>query len=368
MHKIRNYNNRFLDQQRSRQDPLADNTVAFLFESGQSKVFREVTQLLNKNSYQIPKGLPEEVKNYLEQSRELPHWADDKKIREGQLFFKKHAVSLSMMLFFMSLPYDYAAANGAQVLALSSRMNYDLDKRLIETGKYVFDVGSPQGFSTQGSAIASAQKVRLIHAAIRYHIKKSGQWSKVWGEPINQEDMAGTNLSMSLIPIRGMRKLGIDISRDTSMAYIHLWNLASYVMGVEESLLPDTAKEAFLLDKLISERQFRPSEEGKQLTASLLAYVEKSTNPQMKWLAPGLMRFLLGDDVANTLGIPQDSLPAELLLNPLQNWNKLSGAIQPTFESFYLAKGLYRQNSKKINQGKEVALNVPNRLRHQSES
>lgn len=363
MQKIKYFNNEFLDEQRKTTDLLADQAVRSLFESGQARYFRKVTELLDSNDYKIPDDLPEDMKRYLRQSSELPAWADQKKILAGQEFFKKHAASLSLMLGLMSLPYDYAAANGAQVLIMSERLNYDTGKRLAETGKYVFDVGSPAGFSPEGKAIASAQKVRLIHAAIRYHIKKTGKWQEEWGEPVNQEDMAGTNLSMSLIPVRGMRKLGIDVSRDACMAYVHLWNVASYVMGVREELLPDTAKEAFLLDKVITERQFRQSEAGKSLTSALLDYVGQQSNAQLKWLAPSLMRYLLGDSLADTLGVPPVSLPTELLVNPLQQWNRLIGVLQPNFESFYQAKSMYLQNSRKLNKGKAVKLNVPDKLK-----
>jgi len=363
MQKIRFYNNDYLDKQRLQTDPLADRAVSYMFESGQAKMFRELTRLLETNDYDIPSDWPNELQDFLVQSRQLPAWADGKKIREGQAFFKKHASSLTLMLGLMSLPYDYAAANGAQVLLMSDRLRYDAGKRLVETGKYVFDVGTVHGFEKGGKAIASAQKVRLIHAAIRYHIKKSGKWQQQWGEPVNQEDMAGTNLSMSLIPVRGMRKLGIEVNRESCMAYVHLWNVASYMMGVNEKLLPDTSKEAFVLDKAISGRQFRKSEAGTTLTASLLSYIKENANSQLQWLAPKLMRYLLGDTVADTLEIPKGNIPPELLVNPLQNWNRLLGLLQPNAETFYDTRFRYHNNAQKVTSGKKVGLNVPEKLK-----
>lgn len=363
MHKIRCYNDDYLNKQRLQTDLPADRAVTFMFESGQAKMFREITRLLETNDYQVPTDWPREIQDYLEQSRQLPSWADDNIIKEGQAFFKKHASSLTLMLGLMSLPYDYAATNGAQVLLMSDRLRYDAGKRLVETGKYVFDVGTAGSFDKGGKAIASAQKVRLIHAAIRYHIKKSGKWQQQWGEPVNQEDMAGTNLSMSLIPVRGMRKLGIEVSKDTCMAYVHLWNVASYIMGVDESLLPDTSKEAYVLDKAITGRQFAASEAGKTLTASLLKYINENANPQLQWLAPKLMRYLLGESVADMLGIPKGNIPPELLVNPLQNWNRLLRVLQPNAETFYDTKYRYQSNAQKVTAGKQVALNVPEKLR-----
>jgi len=358
MYKIKYYQNDFLDQARKRTDPLADAAIKSIFESGRAADFRSIIQSLDHNNYSLPNGLPLEVKDFFDQSRQLPQWADVQLIQKGQKFFRTHATSLTFMLALMSLPYDYAAADGAQVLWLSKRMRDDTGKRLLETGKYVFDVASPEGFSAKGSAIASAQKVRLIHATIRYHILKKGDWNNVWGMPINQEDMAGTNLSMSLIPVRGMRKLGIKVSKDESEAYIHLWNVASYIMGVEEKLLPDTSKEAFLLNKMITERHFKPSEAGKGLTKALLSYMRDTMDARLKTLAPQYMRFLLGEKVADILDIPYVSLPEGFTLSPLKYWNQLRSLMNAHPDTYFEALHLFNSNVRK-QEGAKVSMKIP---------
>ncbi|WPP51151.1 oxygenase MpaB family protein [Catalinimonas niigatensis] len=363
MQKIKYYQPEFLDQMRIQTDHVADQAVASIFESGQPALFRKLINELKTNSYQIPSSLPEEVKLFLNDSRKLPVWADRKMVELGQDFFKKHASSLTLMLGLLSLPYDYAAANGAQVLLLSERMQYDTGKRLAETGRYVFDVASPGSFSQEGSAIASAQKVRLVHASIRYHIKKMGSWNKQWGQAINQEDMAGTNLSMSLMPVRGMRKLGIEVSQKESLAYIHLWNLASYCMGVDERLLPDTSKEAFVLNKMIAERQFRQSEAGVLLTKALLNYIHDNSPARLQWLAPKYMRFLLGDKVSDILDIPKSALFEAWLLNPLKYWNQTKNILQRSGDTFYDARTMYRKNTKKVLSNQEVLISLPKGLK-----
>ena len=248
----------------------------------------------------------------------LPDWADARQLRCGYDFFTRHSQDLLLMLGLLSLPYDYAVANGAQVLYLSERLRDNPGKRLAETGQYVLDVGHKDAFGPQGRAICSAQKVRLIHAAIRYHLRNDQRWNPQWGQPVNQEDMAGTNLSMSLLPVRGMRTLGIRVEHDDMMAYIHRWNVASYLMGVDERLLPDTGKEAFWLTKLISERQHHPSEAGQALMKSLLTYLQQNVPPSLSQLAPAYMRLLLGDEVADILALPPSTLPASLLSAPLK--------------------------------------------------
>lgn len=322
MSKIRYYTNQFLSGMRQQTDPLADRAVKALYDDRESLHFRKLLATLNQNDYEIPSGLSPEVVEFLKKTRYLPAWADLHRIEKGARFFAKHAPSLMSMLGLFSLPYCYAAAHGARVLYFSERLRNDPDKRLAETGQYILDVTTKNAFSSQGKAICSTQKVRLMHAAVRYHIQKSKQWnSAAWGKPINQEDMAGTNLAISLIAIRGLRKMGTRLSYNEVMDYMHLWNVAGCMMGIDERLLPDTGKEAFLLDKMIVTRQFESSEAGRILTTSLLRYMAQQTAGAMTGLAPAYMRFLLGDKIADSLAIPKTEPGGNITINGIRIFN-----------------------------------------------
>ena len=359
MSKLSLYNDAFLDQMRQHTDPLADEAVAAMYQHPSGGHFRETVATLTTNDYTIPTGLPDAVNRFLEQSRELPAWADESMLRQGHAFFVQHSQDLLLMLGLFSLPYDYAAADGAQVLYLSERLRKYPGKRLAETGQYVLDVGSKGAFEPKGRAVCSAQKVRLIHAAIRYHLRDDERWQAEWGQPVNQEDMAGTNLSMSFLPVRGLRKLDIRIDHDGMMAYVHLWNVASYLMGVDERLLPDTSKEAFWLTKSISERQHRPSEAGQVLTKSLLDYIQQNAPGGLGQLVPAYMRFLLGDSVADLLNLPNNSLPASLVAAPLKGLSAVRGIIGNPQQSYRAAQQRLRQE---IKQQRGDKFKTPERL------
>ncbi len=326
MSKIRFYSHESLEAMRQQTDPLADQAVATLFSSGDTSQWRKMVSELQLNSDPLPQGLPEAVSHFFQVSSGLPEWADVRKMEQGAVFFSRYGADLMMMLGLLSLPYDYAAAKGAQVLYLSERLHYNPGKRLMETGQYILDVTAPHAFTSRGKAIRSAQKVRLMHAAIRYHIGQGHHWQADWGQPINQEDMAGTNLSIALIPIRGLRKLNLRIAPADALAYLHLWNVVSYLMGVDEKLLPDTAKEAYVLEKAIRTRQHAPSQAGKSLTSALLSYMTQQTDPRFAQLAPVYMRYLLGDPLADCLEVPDATFPPAWLmrsvkgLNSLRNW------------------------------------------------
>jgi hypothetical protein len=217
------------------------------------------------------------------------------------------------MLACYSLPYCYAGADGAKVLAMSQRIQTDTLKRLEETGEFIQIITQEKNWKN-GEAFRKILKVRLMHAAIRFFTEYHGTWNLAWGKPVNQEDMAGTNGAFSYIVIRGMRKMGTEPEEADSEAYLHFWNVVSVIMGIDKQLIPNNLREAFVMDKVIAKRQFRPSDEGKLLTKALLDTMGKFIeNPLLKSFPAAQMRFLMGDKVADILGIPAVTFEKKLV-------------------------------------------------------
>jgi hypothetical protein len=106
-----------------------------------------------------------------------------------------------------------------------------------------------------------------------------------------------------------MRKLGFAFSTKEAEDFLHLWNVIGYLLGVQETLLPNTMQEAFWLDKQISEKEFAPSYEEKILFKSLVAtFSQQSPLPIFADFAVAQMRFLLGEKVAQILDIPAKNI------------------------------------------------------------
>jgi hypothetical protein len=245
------------------------------------------------------------VQEFFANHSHLPAWADPKRMDEGSTFLQKYVDSLMLLLGCYSLPYCYAAADGVQVLYLSQRIQKDTYNRLLETAQFVLEVAKPGAFKTGGTGFLACNKIRLMHATIRFYTLHSGQWNPSWGQPINQEDMAGTNLAMSYIPIRGLRKIQLNPEERESEAYLHLWNVAGYLLGIEEELLPANLREAFHLDRLIAQRNMRASEAGAALTKALIDSITSSIPGALpKNLPASQMRLLLGNEIADMLNVP----------------------------------------------------------------
>lgn len=255
-------------------------------------------------------SVPDEFRSagFVNASRTLPYWADSNKLSKGSRLFTRHSDTIMSLLGLLSLPYCYAAADGAMVLYLTERLRDRPAKRLSDTADFIWDVMAPDAFSKDGKGFASCLKIRLTHALARHYVLKSDGWPEELVIPVNQEDMAGTNLAFSLIVVRGLRKLGLAVSYDDQQSFMHLWNVIGYLLGLEEDLIPQDGKSATLLEGAIRKRHFKPSLQGKALTKSLLDHIigdlSVSLSPQEIYQ---IVRFLLGDDVADILEIPPTS-------------------------------------------------------------
>jgi hypothetical protein len=213
-----------------------------------------------------------------------------KQIAVAQQVFAKSGPAIASILLFKALPACYACGNGARVLHMTGRLMANkgsvasLSRRLMETSQFVINVMSPGAFDKNGSAILSILKVRLMHASIRYYILRAVQNKgaiadntlpdiETEGIPINQEDMAGTFLSFSVMITRGLKQLGIQLSDAEEKAFLHNWRVVAFMIGLDPQLMPENPDDAWNLGVAIVKHQIKETTWGKELVASNFQFV-----------------------------------------------------------------------------------------------
>jgi len=331
-----NWTNELLEAYRFQTDPLADQTIQTIMESGQVQTANHFLRELIENE-DFPVDAPQVLKDYIQKTQKLPTWANPELIKEAEKLFALYGGELSMMLLCKSLPASYTCWRGAKVLAMTGRLAEhrgsikQFTRRLMETSQFVINVMAGGGFLENGKAIRTAQKVRLMHASIRYFLKNTPQqaWdTATYGEPINQEDMAGTLMSFCAYPIEGVEQLGIQLSTFQKDAFVHAWNVIGYIMGVDEKLMPKNYIEASALGHQILEHQKGESEDGKVLTKACLDFLKHITVGNVFDVFPDvLVRYLLGNELADIVGVPKYALQ-----------NVLQGMVLRVFDKYEDAK------------------------------
>ena len=341
---MQDYSDDLLDSLRTRQDPDADAVIAAYFPRDKNLLQAHLNHLTD-NSANLPNSTYAPLDELFGIVRSHAENFDKEELIKGQKFFSNYASDIMLLLGFMSLPYCYAAANGAEVLVRSKRILNDPASRLMDTASFVFEVMSPEAFLPQGKGLVSILKVRLQHAATRWYINNEGGWdSKVFGDPINQEDMAGTNLSFSLITVRGLRKLGKFITPESAYHYISYWNKIGLLMGLDKEFIPKNNKETFALERNIRVRQFKNSEAGKVLTKSLLEYYQDATRDSpLEGYSKTFMNYLLGDKVSRMIGLEIENYD-RLVFKPYQLFISFRGFFFEAQDSYAKAFARFQEN------------------------
>jgi len=226
------------------------------------------------------------------------------------------------------------------VLQAAGQLDKNTEYRIRSTAAMIFPVLMRGGMTTaQGSGVAQALKVRLIHATIRHLILRGSpadamrqpqtlvpplpaqadatlqqtMWTLGWnvsraGLPCNQEELAYTLLTFHYIFLRALRKLGVGAGHENEEAYLHTWNVLGHVLGIERRLMVDTMEQARVMFEALQAsghaRGFAPDprpELGWALMRTMQAYIPLRI---LKPFPVLLTRYLCGspcqDDLALT--------------------------------------------------------------------
>lgn len=289
-----------------RGDPLADAAVEFLADRADGRQLVEA-------ALDDPSRAPDPLAAMLESVAGLPDWADCSRIDRACHLFLRAGVVGGFVLGLRSLIHGYAAPAGNKPLAFSGQLRERAPRRLAETARFVAAVCEPGGLLPGGEGRKIALKVRLMHAQVRRLLLRGGRWNgAAWSLPINQHDMLATSLLFSHIFLDGLRLLGQHLGPGEADDYIHLWRFAGWILGVETELLPDCEHDAREIAECIYLTQGPPDADSRALTAALLhSPMQVAGTPLTRRLAAarvrlshGLCRHLVGNDLADALGVP----------------------------------------------------------------
>lgn len=326
------FSDALLDRMRQEGDPLADAAVQTLLESEDEAAIQRLMNTLIRNDDAIPEALPPALHDYFEATREFTLPELDR-IKEGEQFFATHGPEILLVLACFSLPAAYAARKGVQVLYRTAYLAKRPNRRLFETTQMVVDVMTPGGLGPHGRGIRTAQKVRLMHAAIRYLITHDAArpWDQAeLGVPINQEDLAGTLMTFSQVVLWGLRALHIKFDDAGAAAYLDAWRAIGALMGVRDELIPKDLAEADALTRTIQARQIAASDEGKLMTTALLEMLEANMPLRvLKDVPAALMRIFFEPypGVADGLGVPEHRLEDRLVELATRIGGRIASAI-----------------------------------------
>ncbi|GAA2945560.1 MULTISPECIES: oxygenase MpaB family protein [Streptomyces] len=302
------YTEASMDALRRTGDELADATVATLFERGEVGTFNTLMRYVSTAGQELPDGLPDVAREYLHTTAAPPAWVDWGEMENARLFFIDNNVHISTALSFASMPACYLVPHVARLLSATHGLDYP-SRRMAETGQFTVHLMQPDAFEAGSRFIPAAQKVRLLHASIRHHLKREDRWdTEALGTPICQEDLIGGQMFFSLLVLDSLDRLGIHMTEEGADAYYYAWRVVGAMLGVDQDAVPKDLQAARRFLDLYMVRHMGPSEEGAHLTRQLIdLYEEVVPGTFFDPVVSALIRYLVGDTGADWLGVPRSS-------------------------------------------------------------
>ncbi|MGB1465835.1 MAG: oxygenase MpaB family protein [Alcanivorax nanhaiticus] len=297
------YSHANLERWRRVQDPLADRCAAQIKFTRPSGLLDEVERRAKEEGG--------DFQAFLDHCYTVPSWVDFDEMELGRRMYRRNGALQGLVLMCSSLVEGYAHNKPSQVLVATGRLQKDVSRRIYETGQMLHNIVGDEGLRPGGLGHRTIMEVRLLHAAVRQFLSDNPRWDvEKYDLPINQEDMAGTILEFDFMVVRGLKRLGVNISRREHESMHYFWRYAGYLLGVNEALLTTTLEEQEIMALQLTSHLYDPTPDSESLAKALLR--DMSGKPPFNLSYDVLLafsRYLIGDRVADDLNI-HSSVPA----------------------------------------------------------
>ncbi|TGB08376.1 oxygenase MpaB family protein [Streptomyces sp. MZ04] len=289
-------------------DDEADQLLGSVLARGDVPKVNELLRTWTRNDQPLPDGLPLDLRQFMEKARQLPAWADQKKLDTAAQFNRTKGIYVGALYGLGSGLMSTAIPREARAVYYS-KGGADMKDRIAKTAKLGYDVGDLDAYQPQGSMIVTAVRTRLVHAAVRNLLPKSPGWTGTSGGqkiPISQADVLVTWHSLATLVMRKLKEWRVPVSRAESEAYLHVWQVTAHMLGVRDEYIPATWEAADAQSKQLLDPVLARTDEGVKLTEMLLDIVAELDAGVSRPLVSAFSRYTLGDRIGDLIGLSEE--------------------------------------------------------------
>lgn len=244
-----------------------------------------------------------------------PAWLDRDLLDRGARVYHRFGRNAADVLLQLALVGGYRFGGPTDLLVATGGLTGDMTRRRLgETQKWAATLSRPGALLPHGEAWQLTLHVRVMHALVNDTFVRQGRWDVArWGLPINQTDQAGTLGLFDGVALLGVRALGVPVSRQDSLAVMHLWRYVGWLMGVHDDFLVETEAERHRLNYHVLLAQAGLTEAGPQLARSVVdlqrhLFDGPLAGPRGRWEQERVLSMLtgfLGGRSMRELGLPR---------------------------------------------------------------
>ncbi|UOX92781.1 DUF2236 domain-containing protein [Amycolatopsis sp. FBCC-B4732] len=295
-------------------DDEVDRLMAGILDTGQVPAVNAALRPWVNNGDALPTGLPADLASHLQQANRLPSWADAAKLRRAADFNRRKDTYLFML-------YGLGSGIMSTVIPREAKSVYwsaggaNMQDRAAKTFTFGYDLSDLDAFQPTGQFVVTANKTRLVHAAVRHLLPQSAHWRAVADEqiPISNGDILVTFHSLGTYVHRKLLEWRVPMSAADEEAFLHQWQVAIHLLGVRDEFIPKTWAEADAQSTRVLTPLLAPTTEGKELAQDLLGLTAQIDLGVTRGFLNEFVRYVLSDAVGDWLGLPRDYAAAALV-------------------------------------------------------
>ncbi|MFC3891153.1 oxygenase MpaB family protein [Lentzea rhizosphaerae] len=295
-------------------DDEVDRLLADLLDNGQVPVVNTAMRSWVNNNDPLPSGLPADLAAHLQKANRLPSWADRTKLRLAADFNRRKDTYLFLL-------YGLGSGIMSTVIPREAKSVYwsaggaDMKDRAAKTFTFGYDMSELTAFEPAGQFVVTANKTRLVHAAVRHLLPQSPQWQAVNDEqiPISNGDILVTFHSLGTFVHRKLREWRVPMSAADEEAFLHMWQVAIHLLGVRDEFIPKTWAAAYAQSAQVLTPILAPTREGRELAEDLLGLTAQIDLGVTRGFLNEFVRYVLSNAIGDWLGLRRDYTAAAFI-------------------------------------------------------
>lgn len=295
-------------------DDRIDAIMRSVLDNGQVAAVNDAIRPWVDNDHPLPTGLPADLIAYLEEVNTLPPWADMEKLTLAADFNRRKDTYLFAL-------YSVGSGIMSTVIPREARSVYwskggaDMKDRAAKTFTFGYDLAQLHAFEPQGQFVVTANKTRMVHAAVRHLLPQLPQWKQGATEeiPISNGDILVTFHSLGTFVHKKFKEWRIPMTAAEEEAFLHSWQVAISLLGVRDEFIPQSWPDAYAQAAQVLTPVLAPTTEGKALAETLLGLPSEVDLGVTRGFLNEFVRYTLGDEISNWLGLRRDYASAALI-------------------------------------------------------
>ena len=292
-------------------DPLADRVAEDLREFAGTGRDHEVIALALHNHRNIPKEVPESIRELVGQCSVIPDWWEPEVAKIAIRAFHRNSDIIVPGLAVGAIPGGFTTLI-AKSFRIRSRLIMNGVRRLKQNLLQLVEQFLPGGNEPGGDAWKLSLRIRIVHAISRQLILESDEWdTTVYGTPLSAAHMNQGAAGFSGALMIYVALLGGDFTDEERDAYTHVWRYTGVTMGIPESFILTDQASALEIARIGAECEPPPDVDSIIMANSLInsiPLVLGVRDPEIRRRDARryyrICRELIGDEKADQLRFP----------------------------------------------------------------